>query len=54
VWTEPVEERQAEWRGKVQHITSGEVRYFQGWPALITLLMRLSEEATSASLLEDD
>jgi hypothetical protein len=27
-----------EWRGKVQHVASGEARYFRDWPALITFL----------------
>ena len=29
---------QAQWRGKVQHMVSGEARYFQDWTTLIDLL----------------
>jgi hypothetical protein len=38
MWTEQLDEGSSEWRGKVQHITSGEVHYFRDWPALIALL----------------
>lgn len=34
---------QAGWRGKVQHVLSGEAHAFQGWPALIDLLLEMAE-----------
>ena len=37
---DPVEGR-AEWRGKVQHVTSGEVRYFRDWPGLVACIQYL-------------
>ncbi len=39
---------QVEWYSKVQHVTSGEVRYFHDWPTLIDLLQILTaaDEAT--------
>jgi hypothetical protein len=30
-----------EWRGRVQHITSGETRYFRAWPGLVAHLEAL-------------
>ncbi len=34
VWTESIGD-EAEWRGKVQHLHSGEARYFRGWQMLV-------------------
>ncbi len=42
VWLENLGESGPEWRGKVQHVLSKEVRYFQGWPMLIAILQELS------------
>ncbi len=41
VWEEEVELDTAEWRGKVQLVTSGEVRYFREWTALVPLLQTM-------------
>ena len=38
LWLEPLGDGRAEWRGKVQHASSGEARYFRGWPALQAFL----------------
>lgn len=38
LWLEELGNDQTEWRGKVQHVTSGEGRYFRDWPALIAFL----------------
>ena len=35
VWTEPLSHNQAELRGEVRHVLTGETRYFREWPALI-------------------
>lgn len=37
IWPEAVGE-EIEWRGKVQHVTSGETRYFRDWPTLVAFL----------------
>ena len=42
VWLESLGESKTECRGRVQHVTSSEVRYFQGWPMLIMILQELS------------
>ena len=34
LWPEDIGSGQTNWRGKVQHVNSGEVRYFRDWPAL--------------------
>src|SRR5438477_8362980 len=38
MWAEKLDEGEAEWRGKVQHVTSGEAHYFRDWSALIAFL----------------
>ena len=38
LWQEDLGEGRVEWRGKIQHVTSGEARYFRDWPMLITAL----------------
>lgn len=32
---------QADWRGKIQHVNSGEARYFRDWPTLEAFVERL-------------
>lgn len=44
VWQEEVGSDQTEWRGKVQLITDGTVRYFRGWDGLVPLLVRMLAE----------
>ena len=38
VWAEELGDGQWEWRGQVQHVKSGETRYFRDWSTLITFL----------------
>jgi hypothetical protein len=40
LWPEEVENDIPIWRGRVQHTASGEVRYFQGWEALVETLQK--------------
>jgi hypothetical protein len=47
VWEEETGGGQTEWRGKVQLLTSGEVRYFRGWAALVPLLLTMLTESQS-------
>jgi hypothetical protein len=49
VWEEQIGADQTEWRGKVQLLTSGEVRYFRGWAALVPLLLTMLAESQSDS-----
>jgi hypothetical protein len=34
MWPEDVGGGRTDWRGKVQHVNSGEARYFRDWPTL--------------------
>jgi hypothetical protein len=34
LWPESMGGGQTDWRGKVQHVNSGEARYFRDWPTL--------------------
>lgn len=51
MWAEALDADRAEWRGKVQHMASGETRYFRDWPALVAFLREalppLSDDLTS-------
>jgi hypothetical protein len=38
IWLEPLGEDQTEWRGKVEHVLTGEWHYFRDWPTLIAHL----------------
>lgn len=37
-WLEQMGNGAAEWRGKVVHVTSGDVRYFRDWQMLLAFL----------------
>jgi hypothetical protein len=34
LWSEDLGSGRTDWRGKVQHVMSGEARYFRDWPTL--------------------
>ena len=40
MWCEDLGEGRSEWRGKVQHVISGDAYYFRDWQ---TLIVRLQE-----------
>jgi hypothetical protein len=42
LWEEAVGEGEAEWRGRVQEIVTGEIAFFRDWPGLVTTLQRLT------------
>lgn len=46
VWQEDLGEGQTEWRGQVRLVTSGDVRYFREWSALVPLLVTMLAEAS--------
>ncbi len=43
MWQENLGEGQLEWRGKVQHMISGEAHYFRDWSGLIACLQQILE-----------
>jgi hypothetical protein len=57
LWPEDVGCGQTDWRGKVQHVNSGEARYYRDWPTLeafVEGLLRGSEpEGTAADRTEE-
>ena len=40
VWLEDLDDGQSEPRGKVQHVLSGEARYFRDWDTLVTFVIK--------------
>lgn len=61
VWAEDLGNGQAEWRGKVEHVTSGQVYYFRDWARLTALLLEMLEpceagqhKATASDLVRPD
>ena len=38
LWLEPLGNGQSEWRGKVQHVPSGEACFFRDWQVLRTFV----------------
>jgi hypothetical protein len=41
LWREELGGGEMEWRGKVQHVPSGEARYFRDWPTLVAFMERV-------------
>ena len=41
MWREELGEGRIEWRGKVQHVTSGEAHYFRDWSGLLACLQQI-------------
>jgi hypothetical protein len=39
LWPEALGDGRVEWRGKVQHVLSGEAHYFRDWGALVGHLL---------------
>ncbi len=47
VWLEEVGNEQMDWRAKIQHVESNEVRYFRNWSSLeafVEGLLRIAEQ----------
>ena len=49
LWPEKTDAEESVWRGRIQNTADGEVRYFQGWEALVEALLRLMEEGGMGS-----
>ena len=52
LWQEEVSQGQTEWRGKVHHVSSGQVHYFREWPKLILFLQTMVSASGSGSQSE--
>lgn len=48
VWLETDADNQRQWRGKLRHVPSGEIRYFRGWAALIPLILDMLNRSITA------
>jgi hypothetical protein len=53
MWLEDLGSGQTDWRGKVQHVNSGEVRYFRDWPMLEAFVEELLRTADPEDKLSD-
>ena len=42
LWAEDLGQGQTDWRGKIQHVNSGEARYFRDWPTLEAFVEKLT------------
>jgi hypothetical protein len=51
VWLEDLGDGRSEWRGKVQHVLSGEVRYFRDWATLIAALQEMFKPCEGSQAL---
>ena len=38
LWLEDLGNGQTDWRGSIQHVSSGEARYFRDWPTVETFV----------------
>jgi hypothetical protein len=38
LWREDLGHNRVEWRGQVQHVLSGETRYFRDWATLVEVI----------------
>ena len=54
LWQEELSQGQTEWRGKAQHVSSGQVHYFREWPKLILFLEALASNSESGSQSEQE
>ncbi len=48
VWEEALGEGQAEWRGRVQEIVTGETGFFRDWQGLVATVQRLVSRPAAA------
>jgi hypothetical protein len=39
LWLEELGKGQTEWRGQVQHVLSGETRYFRDWTTMVEFIL---------------
>lgn len=44
IWPEELGDGKIEWRGKAQHVLTGEAIYFRDWPTLVAFVTKRFEE----------
>ncbi len=47
IWIRKSANGEAEWHGKVQHVSSGNVRYFRDWATLVAYMQQALADAAS-------
>jgi hypothetical protein len=47
MWLEDLGNGQTEWRGKVEYVPSGEIRYFREWVSIVECLQQMLPNATT-------
>jgi hypothetical protein len=50
LWQAKLGNGQSEWRGQLQHVVGGQIRYFRDWPTLIRQLGELLSETDAMPL----
>jgi hypothetical protein len=45
LWPEILADDSVEWRGKLHHVQTNEIRYFRDWPALLPTLLAIMRQA---------
>ena len=53
VWLETDADNQRQWRGKLRHVPSGEIRHFRGWAALIPLILDMLNRYTATKSTDE-
>lgn len=41
IWAQDIENGRREWRGRVQHVPSGEVHYFREWADMLDIVRHM-------------
>ena len=54
MWPEALGDGQIEWRGKVQHVLSGQAHYFRDWDALIVYLQDMLPPDDRAEIIVEE
>jgi hypothetical protein len=56
LWLEELSEGQTEWRGEVQYVVSGEMRYFRDRPALVEALQEMlpAQQGSSSAVQQHE
>jgi hypothetical protein len=44
IWAQDIEDGRQEWRGRVQHVPSGEVHYFREWADMLAIVRHMLPE----------
>ena len=52
LWREDLGDNRTEWRGKVQHVQTGEAFYFREWSVLVASLLKMLPEPESHTQTE--